>query len=121
MTAGNNFLIGCEPVGYDLFSISLRRRSDDLSEVKYYDYRTLEYRTDWPQTNRYFEMTRGMDKSFGYNRLSRPEDYITADDIKQLIAELRSKRGRLLLNVGPDMNGQIPSAQLSILQQLSNR
>ncbi|MFK5282967.1 alpha-L-fucosidase, partial [Lacticaseibacillus paracasei] len=53
--------------------------------------------------------------------LSRPEDYITADDIKQLIAELRSKRGRLLLNVGPDMNGQIPSAQLSILQQLSDR
>ena len=98
-----------------------QHHSDDLSEVKYYDYRTLEYRTDWPQTNRYFEMTRGMDKSFGYNRLSRPEDYITADDIKQLIAELRSKRGRLLLNVGPDMNGQIPSAQLSILQQLSDK
>ena len=73
MTAGNNFLIGCEPVGYDLFSISLQRRSLNVTtslqtisaRLSYYDYRTLEYRTDWPQTNRYFEMTRGMDKSFG--------------------------------------------------------
>ncbi|KRL13305.1 alpha-L-fucosidase [Schleiferilactobacillus perolens DSM 12744] len=84
----------------------------------YYDYRTLEYTADWHGTD-YFETTRGMDKSFGYNQYSRPQDYITADEVRQIVAKVRPQKGRLLLNVGPEKDGSIPPYQEKILRDLA--
>ena len=44
-------------------------------EPKYYDCRTIEYTTEW-KDNTLFEMCRGLDKSFAYNRYSRPDDLL---------------------------------------------
>lgn len=87
---------------------------------KYYDYRTLEYTDDWHGTD-YFETTRGMDKSFGYNQYSRRQDYITADEVRDIVAKVRPQKGRLLLNVGPEKDGTIPPYQEQILKDLAEK
>ena len=62
-----------------------------------------------------WELTRGMGGSFGFNR-AEPEEYLLdADAIVHLIADVVSKNGNLLLNVGPTANGLIPWAQASRL------
>ncbi|GAF38975.1 alpha-L-fucosidase [Agrilactobacillus composti DSM 18527 = JCM 14202] len=76
---------------------------------------------DWPDKQTYFEICRGMDKSFGYNQFSRPEDYITPAEVHQIIAQAVPQNGRLLLNVGPDQNGTIPAYQLQILKELAQK
>ena len=85
MTAGANFPTGCAiSQGGRFFNIAAKyvmnqehKHPGDVGELKYYDYRTLEYNSDWKENKRYFEMTRGMDKSFGYNQFSQSKDYIT--------------------------------------------
>lgn len=90
-------------------------------DAMYYDYRTIEYETAWERKSVLFEMCRGLDKSFAYNRYSRPQDFITAEDIEGFLAEIRPKGGRLLLGVGPDMDGSIPALQRQILEDVARR
>jgi alpha-L-fucosidase len=62
-----------------------------------------------------------MDKSFGFNQFSREQDYITAEEVKKIISEVFPKKGRLLLNAGPDSYGVIPEYQAEILKKVGNR
>lgn len=96
----------------------LKNNTGEPLETKYYDFRTIEYTADWKENGLWFEMCRGMDKSFGYNRMSRPQDYITAQQVRDIIGEIAPKKGRLLLNVGPDSYGVIPAHQVSVLEEL---
>lgn len=65
----------------------------------YYDFRTPEYsRYTGPDP---FEITRGIDHSFGYNRNSGDGSFISRDALAALLATVRSDGGNLLLNVGP--------------------
>lgn len=99
------------------------KRPPDKTKVmaaKYYDFRTLEYDYAWRGgEDVWFEVCRGMDKSFAYNRYSRPEDYISAEEVMKIIEAVRPDKGRLLLNVGPDENGTIPEYQKAVLTQLA--
>ena len=95
-------------------------RTHRLAPAAYYDFRTLEYHTTWTGTPDYYEITRGMDYSFGYNRAARPSDFITADQIRAMVNQARPNRGRLLLNVGPMADGQLPAPQLAVLQDLAD-
>jgi alpha-L-fucosidase len=62
-----------------------------------------------------WESTRGIGGSFGFNR-AEPDDYLlTAEEIVHMIADITSKNGNLLLNVGPAANGLVPWAQASRL------
>ena len=68
---------------------------------RFFDVRTPEYtvfdtvqRTPW-------ECVRGMDHSFGYNRASREEDFISRRDLLWSLVDIVAKGGNLLLNVGP--------------------
>lgn len=97
---------------------ALESGSSNPLPAKYYDYRTLEYTTDWQETDIWFEVCRGMDKSFGYNQNSRKEDFITPEEVLRMIAEVYPKKGRLLLNVGPDSYGRIPEYQEEVLEAL---
>src|SRR5690606_26576913 len=83
----------------------LKRKSTKLLKAKYYDFRTLEYSTEWHEKDIWFEMCRGMDKSFAYNQFSRPQDYVTVGELQQIMSDIVPKKGRLLLNVGPDSYG----------------
>jgi alpha-L-fucosidase len=85
----------------------------------HFDVRTPEYvvfpdvqKTPW-------ECVRGMDKSFGYNAFSRPEDFIAHGDLLWLLADVVAKGGNLLLNVGPrGVDAQIPDEQARLLSWL---
>ncbi len=85
----------------------------------HFDVRTPEYvafdevqRTPW-------ECVRGMDASFGYNAASRPQDFIDREAMLWLLADVASKGGNLLLNVGPrGTDGGIPDEQSDRLDWL---
>ncbi|MGI5899816.1 MAG: alpha-L-fucosidase [Christensenellales bacterium] len=99
----------------------LRENTGKPLDTKYYDFRTLEYTAQWEENELYFEVCRGMDKSFGFNRESRLKDYITAQEVRAILAEIVPKKGRLLLNVGPDSMGAIPDYQVQILKELAGQ
>jgi len=84
-----------------------------------YDYRTPEYTSFAEIQDRKWECVRGIDKSFGYNRNSRPEDFLGREDLIHSFVDIVSKNGNLLLNVGPrGEDAQIPEIQLERLRWL---
>jgi alpha-L-fucosidase len=79
------------------------------------DFATPEYAVLDHIAKRKWESTRGIGGSFGFNR-AEPDDYLlTADEIVHMIADVTSKNGNLLLNVGPTAEGLVPWAQASRL------
>ncbi len=98
-----------------------QEKTNKTAAPQYYDYRTLEYHTVWTGAPDYYEITRGMDYSFGYNRAARPSDFITAKQVREMIAAARPQRGRLLLNVGPKADGTLPAPQTKVLRDLASK
>ena len=90
----------------------------NLFAPNYYDYRTQEYSKGNNPGGKCFEYCRGIDHSFGYNKNSKPENFMTAEEVRALMAKLTANNGRLLLNVGPDMHGNIPEPQARVLRDL---
>ena len=82
------------------------------------DFRTPEYATYTKATARKWEATRGIGQSFGYNRNEQPEDLISVKELIHLLADVVSKNGNLLLNVGPMADGTIPPEQVERLEGL---
>jgi alpha-L-fucosidase len=78
---------------------------------QHFDFVTPEYAVLDRILERKWESTRGIGGSFGFNR-EEPEDcLLTAEEIVRMIADVASKNGNLLLNVGPTANGSVPWAQ----------
>ena len=86
----------------------------------YFDVRTPEYAV-FPDVQRTpWECVRGMDKSFGYNKQSRPDDFLSRDELLWSLVDVGAKGGNLLLNVGPrGVDAQIPDEQQARLQWLA--
>lgn len=83
------------------------------------DVRTPEYAVFPDVRRKKWECVRGIDKSFGYNRISREEDFLSQRDLIHSFADIVSKNGNLLSNVGPrGEDAAIPGAQLRRLQWL---
>lgn len=78
-----------------------------------FDFRTPEYVSftevaRWP-----WECVRGIDRSFGYNRNSRPEHFLPRDDLERSFIDIVAKGGNLMINVGPrGEDATIPDEQL---------
>lgn len=58
-----------------------------------------------------WEESRGIGKSYGYNRAEQLDDYLTADQLIHLLVRTVAGGGNLLLNVGPTADGRIPLLQ----------
>jgi alpha-L-fucosidase len=87
----------------------------------HYDARTPEYATFSEIRPEKWECVRGMDKSFGYNRMSQPQDFLSREALVHSLADIASKNGNLLLNVGPrGEDAQIPEPQLERLGWLAS-
>jgi alpha-L-fucosidase len=85
------------------------------------DTRTPEYASFPDVRTEKWESVRGIDKSFGFNRASRPEDFLSREALIHSLVDIASKNGNLLLNVGPrGVDAQIPGLQLARLRWLGS-
>ena len=81
----------------------------------YGDYTSPEYDTKFHLKAKKWELTRGIGMSYGYNRNEDPDNFMTGKDIVCTLADVCSKNGNLLLNVGPMADGTIEPAQRQAL------
>lgn len=65
-----------------------------------------------------WEESRGIGKSYGFNRAEQLEDYCTSPDLIRQLVEIVSKGGNFLLNVGPTADGRIPTLQQERLRDI---
>jgi alpha-L-fucosidase len=81
------------------------------------DYYTTEYGSlgggakGMADENRPFEECRGIGHSFAFNRLENYDIYQTRDSLVQMLIDLVSKGGGMLLNIGPTADGRVPVIQ----------
>ena len=93
---------------------------DNRFGVKHADFVTPEYETLNKINPKKWEECRGLGRSFGYNRAEGEAETIAAADLIHLLADIVSKNGNLLLDVGPEADGTIPAVQMERLQELGN-
>lgn len=87
---------------------------------KVFDFTTPEYTTMDSITTKKWETTRGIALSFGYNRHSTDQQFLSVNKLVDMFVDIVSKGGNLLLNVGPKANGTIPQAQKKRLKGLGH-
>lgn len=75
------------------------------------DYMTPEYASMNGIPEFYWETTRGIGRSFGYNQMEDEDDYASVKELVHILVDNVSKNGNLLLNVGPKADGTIPEIQ----------
>jgi alpha-L-fucosidase len=91
---------------------------DDRFGVKHSDFTSPEYKkVDQIQSDKW-EECRGLGRSFGYNRAEGEAETIAPDALIYLLADIVSKNGNLLLDVGPEADGTIPPVQMERLRAL---
>lgn len=87
----------------------------------HFDYRTPEYVTFSEIQRTPWECVRGIDKSFGYNAQSQPDQFLARNEMLSMLTDIVAKGGNLLLNVGPrGVDAQIPEEQLARLDWLGS-
>lgn len=72
------------------------------------DFTTYEQRTNPAMDPQKWECCITMGHSWGYNKHELDEDYKTSEFLVHLLADVVSKNGNLLLNIGPRADGTIP-------------
>src|SRR3981189_34450 len=91
---------------------------DDRFGVKHSDFKSPEYQTMDKISETKWEECRGLGRSFGYNRAEGDAETIAPDALIYLLADIVSKNGNLLLDVGPEADGTIPPVQMDRLRAL---
>ncbi|MBI1355503.1 MAG: alpha-L-fucosidase [Acidobacteria bacterium] len=85
---------------------------------RHHDFVTPEYSKMDAITDYKWETCRGLGFSFGYNQVETAEHTIGEAELIHLLADIVSKNGNLLLNVGPKPDGSIPELQEARLEAL---
>ncbi|HEY9306298.1 MAG TPA: alpha-L-fucosidase [Microbacterium sp.] len=65
-----------------------------------------------------WESTRGLGYSFGYNQAEDASHSLSGAELIRLLADVVSKNGNLLINVGPRADGSIPELQARAMREL---
>jgi alpha-L-fucosidase len=72
------------------------------------DFDTPEYTAIPEPGGRYFEATRGLGHSFGYNQNEKISDYLTDAEAIYTLIDTVAGGGNLLLDIGPKADGTVP-------------
>lgn len=85
----------------------------------HWDYRTSEYEASREnETADVWEHNRGIGFSFGHNAVEGPDQSLSGHELARHLADVVSRGGRFLLNVGPSAEGTIPDIQQASLHGL---
>lgn len=85
------------------------------------DFRTSEYQLGREHESAdAWEHCRGIGLSFGYNQVENASHLLDGAAVVRLLADVVSRGGNLLLDVGPTASGLIPQLQRRTLQQLAD-
>jgi len=79
---------------------------------------TPEYQPDLDFEDHYWEESRGMGYSYGYNREEDAWDYNSAQSLVLQLIDKVSRGGNFLLDIGPDAHGKIPPIMQERLLQI---
>ncbi len=85
---------------------------------KHGGYFTTEYESEVTEFNKPWEECRGMGFSFGYNQNEDAQDYNSSKSLVLMLANIVSTGGNLLLDIGPDARGKIPTIMQERLLQM---
>ncbi|NLG25011.1 MAG: alpha-L-fucosidase, partial [Clostridiales bacterium] len=77
----------------------------------HYDFVTPEYKLFNEVRPEKWECTRGIGRSFGFNRIEAGADYLTGKQVIDMLVKIVSRNGNLLLNIGPRADGSVPFEQ----------
>ncbi len=81
---------------------------------------TPEYQPDLDFENHYWEESRGMGFSYGYNREEDAWDYNSTQSLILQLVDKVSSGGNFLLDIGPDEHGKIPPIMQERLIQIGD-
>jgi alpha-L-fucosidase len=81
---------------------------------------TPEYQPDISFEDHYWEESRGMGYSYGYNRNEDVWDYNSAEGMVMQLVDKVSGGGNFLLDIGPDADGKIPPIMEERLLQIGD-
>lgn len=90
---------------------------NDRWGVPFHGFLTREYREIGVESEPW-EATRGVGRSFGYNRAEDPEFTLSGAEAIRLLVRTVAAGGNLLLNVGLTAAGEVPPEQAAVLDQL---
>jgi alpha-L-fucosidase len=79
---------------------------------------TPEYVVLDSSTKDKWESCRGIGYSFGYNQVETNKQLLSSSQLINMLVDIVSKNGNLLINIGPKADGSIPENQLNPLLDL---
>jgi alpha-L-fucosidase len=86
----------------------------------HFDFETHEYASPAEAPPSAWELTRGLGTAFGNNAQETAANLLSGASLVHLLADVVSKGGNLLINVGPDGAGRIPEVQQRPLRELGS-
>jgi alpha-L-fucosidase len=87
---------------------------------KHGGYWTTEYTPGLSGGEHPWEENRGMGFSYGYNRAERAEHYRSGRELVIMLADIVSRGGNFLLDIGPDADGTIPVVMEERLREIAS-
>jgi alpha-L-fucosidase len=91
---------------------------DDRGGIAAHDFTTPEYTTYANTVVAKWEASRGLDPfSYGINRATPDDKYMTAEQVVQTLVDIVSKNGNFLLDIGPNFDGTIPQVMQDRLRE----
>jgi len=93
---------------------------EEINPLYHFDFFTPEYQLMTAIRVLKYEVCRGIGHSFGYNRQEEvhTSHLMTAGEAVEMLCDIVSKNGNLLLSVGPRSDGSFPAACTAVLEGL---